>query len=219
LWLILQILGAAPTVQQAPVDAGFDQLAVNNAITNLLRNGVLTADANGDVSLSAAVDALIRPSAFPSAVIMASVMDRSSQNAPSRILCFCRAGDTVTANWVDARGDHHFTSYAAKDAGACVLAHLSGACDFDVKAPDVKLPAPTPRDLARAAETMKQAVALTAINATGKSEQAAGWFIAEGSAWLMQSRPAGSDKAPRRASRNDVARAVVELAEKVLMKA
>lgn len=215
-WLILQMLGAAPAEQEAPADAGFDDLAVNAAITTLLRGGVLRVDAQGAVSLSPEVDALVRPSAFPSAVIMANVTDRSTKDAPARTLCFCRADDTVTANWVDERGDHHFASYAVTDAGPCVLAHLAGACDLDVKGPDAGLPAPTPRDLARAAETMKQAVALTAIKASGVSDQAAGWFISAGAAWLIQSRPTGADKAPRRASRNDIARAVIDLAEQVL---
>jgi hypothetical protein len=66
---------------------------------------------------------------------------------------------------------------------------------------------------------MKQAVAITAINASGKSDQAAGWFISAGSAWLIQSSPTGVDKAPRRASRNDIANAVFDLAEKVLTQA
>jgi hypothetical protein len=98
---------------------------------------------------------------------------------------------------------------------------------------------PTPREVERAAEQMKQAVSLTALKGVGSPEQtahAAGWFISAGSAWLMPSQPIQPQQppqpprapslprdqspdqlqAPRRASRSDIAQAVLSLAEQVL---
>jgi hypothetical protein len=202
-----------------PADAGFDAQALGDARAALLEQGLLRIDARGNVQMAYAAYDLVLPSVFPEAVIVATISDRGAGDVPARIVCFSRNGDSVVVNWVDAQGDHHFHVYARQDARPCVLAHLLSACDLNVVAPDASQKAPGPREVERAAEQMKQAVALMATTGLGTPAQAtraAGWFVSGGRAWLMQTPERGTQGAPQPAALQDVARAVLGLAEQTL---
>jgi hypothetical protein len=216
LWLILQAIGSVPAEPTVPSEAGFDARALVDARAGLLHNGTLAPDAQGNISLALGIVALVLPAIAPESVIIANITDRGSQDQAARIICFCRRADLVVVNWVDTRSVHHFVAYHVRAASACVVHHLSQACNLDVIPPGASQPASTPRDVERASEQMIQAVSLSAMKGLGTPEQtvhATGWFISNGRAWLIPPPANGQPSAPRCVSRADIIGAVQTLVE------
>jgi hypothetical protein len=219
IWLLLQALGAVDPGLEIPAEVAANQAEVDTARAGLIQHGILQVDSTGEVSVAPEIEVLVRPSAFPYTVFVASVADKARQGKPTRMACFSLTPDAAVINWVDESNRHHYEGYDPQDFEACLWTHLTHLCDLEVKDPDPAQDNVGEADVQRYLEEMKQMVVLMAMSDVQSGEpieRAIGWFVSNGSAWIMAPNPTGEQVAPTRASRADIARTVSDLVQQAV---
>jgi len=210
IWLILQALGAAPPEMVAPSELAPSADAVRLAEQSLIHQGVLGIDAKAGSRLSAEIDALIRPTAFPDTVCILNVTTRFTNSQDSQMVTFSHLSRSFVANWVDEDNNHHFELYSPGDVEHSIWKHLLRICDLDIEEPDGIDDQSDPSTIQQAIQQMKQTVLLMCIEPFWPLEQgqrALSWFISDRHAWLIE-RQAAIEQLPKRVGRDTIMGAV-----------
>lgn len=219
IWLLLQTLGAVDSGLEIPPELAANQVEVETARANLIGQGILLVDSAGEVSVAPEIEVLVRPSAFPYTVFVASVADKARQGKPPRVACFSLTPDAAVINWVDESNQHHFEGYDPQDFEACMWNHLVHLCDLDVKEPGDLQASLSEADIQRHVEEMQQTVTLMAMNGVQTpepAEYAVGWFVSNGYAWLMAKGETDEETAPTLAGQADIAKTISDLVRQAL---
>jgi len=213
------MLGAVAPDLPVPPEITTDLRAMRAAQANLREQSVLQTAAGGALNLAPEIEALIRPAAYPTHVVVANISDNAKGGKLARIVCFNWTPEAMVVNWVDEVGDHHFESYASQDAQTCVWDHLSRLCDLNIEEPTAALANLTRDEAERLMKEMRQAVLLMAVSdvqSPQKVARALSWFVSGRHAWLMQKNDHGEQAVPRPTSQADLAHAVSELVDQTV---
>jgi hypothetical protein len=220
LWVLLRTLGVfAPGVALPPELA---PATVQAAEASLRQERALLSDAAGRLTLAPAIEALLRPAAYPETVFIASVTNQTQSEPVERQACFSWTPQAFVVNWVDDSQAHHFEAYQPQAVQNNLWDHLSRLCSLDVDEPDPAAAMLTSQAIEQGVEGMSQAVLLMAINrlqAPDQAAQALSWWVSGRSAWIMQKEPQSGPVMLTPAGRAGLQMAVMEFVKQALRSA